>query len=181
MSNGMKQLVKQLTADKKKLSLMLCLLAFGLLLWGRFLMNKVPRTAVAEPGVVVASVPSIVSPGEAIATRRSVQLSLYRTLDRNVFDLDARGYPRIPKDDVDIQVQEKSVGKPVDESERAKAVREATRGLTLQSTMLGARPRAIISGRVLYAGDRLNGFVLSSIHARHVIVEKDGVQVRVGM
>ncbi|MCE9590968.1 MAG: general secretion pathway protein GspB [Planctomycetes bacterium] len=183
MSEKWNNMVQQLTADKKKLSLLVCMLALGLLLWGRFLLNKVPRTAVAEPSVVAAAA-VLPAPSEAdasLAPRRAVQVDLYRTLDRNVFDLDTRGYALAPRPESETQVTEKSGPKPVDENEHARVIREAARALTLQTTMLGDRPRAVINGQVLYPGDKFRGFVLSSVHARHVILERDGVQVQLEM
>ena len=52
MSAGLNKAMRRLTADKKKLSILLALAGVGLLLWGRLLMQqRVPRTAMAEPRV----------------------------------------------------------------------------------------------------------------------------------
>lgn len=48
MRHHLNRLIKQATADKKKLGIMICALALGLLLWGRLLLQGVPRTATAE-------------------------------------------------------------------------------------------------------------------------------------
>lgn len=48
MRHHLDRLIQQLTADKKKLGIMLCALALGLLLWGRLLLQGVPRTATAD-------------------------------------------------------------------------------------------------------------------------------------
>jgi hypothetical protein len=56
-----------------------------------------------------------------------------------------------------------------------------TKGLTLQSTLLGQPPRAIINGRLLVPGDRINGFTLRRITRREVILEMNGFEVRLGM
>lgn len=180
MSESINKIVRQLKADKKKLSLMICLMAFGMLLWGRFLLNKVPRTAVAEPMEALAVYVPL-DTGVEVTPRKAVELTLYRTLTRNVFDLDATGYPRVVKVSADGQVLEKSKGKPVDETEHARSVRDAAGSLKLQSTMLGDRPRAVISGQVLYPGDKFRGFELNSVHPRHVVLEKEGVRVRLEM
>ena len=57
MSKVLKQTFRALTADKKKLSIVVVLLAMLLLLWGRLLLKRVPRTAVAEPETTTSDVP----------------------------------------------------------------------------------------------------------------------------
>lgn len=61
------------------------------------------------------------------------------------------------------------------------AVRRAARGLVLQSTVAGDPPRAVISGQVLQPGERINGLELRQVLPRQVVLESDGVEVRLEM
>ena len=58
---------------------------------------------------------------------------------------------------------------------------EAARSLKLQTTIVGAHPRAVINGQLVGPGDKIAGFTVRRILDRKVIVEMDGVQVRLEM
>ena len=55
MQDQLRQAWRQLTADKKKLGLMVGLMAVGLLLWGRLMLKQVPQVATADDGLAVAA------------------------------------------------------------------------------------------------------------------------------
>lgn len=58
-------------------------------------------------------------------------------------------------------------------------VREMAGQLVLQSTFVSNEPLATINGRVLSLGDQLEGFSLERVEPTFVIVQKDGVLVKV--
>jgi hypothetical protein len=60
---------------------------------------------------------------------------------------------------------------------RVAAVRAQARALSLQSTMLGTTPTALINGEVLKEGDQINDFSIKSITSGACVVAKDGVEV----
>lgn len=60
-------------------------------------------------------------------------------------------------------------------------VQEAAGRLTLQSIIQGARPRAMINGQLLASGQKIEGFTVSQIDQRHVILTRGGVDVKLGM
>jgi len=59
----------------------------------------------------------------------------------------------------------------------AKAVAAQARALTLQSTVVSATPTAIINGRVLRAGEWINGFQVTHITSHTCTLEKKGISV----
>lgn len=59
----------------------------------------------------------------------------------------------------------------------AKAVAAQARALTLQSTVVSATPTAIINGRVLRAGEWINGFQVTRITSHTCTLEKKGITV----
>jgi len=55
------------------------------------------------------------------------------------------------------------------------------RDLTLQTTMVGKVPTAVINGRILRIGSVINGFKVIEINTRSCQLEKDGVRVLLEM
>lgn len=178
--NQIRQAIELLSKDRKKLGLVIALMAMGLLLWGRLMLKQVPRTAVAKPAAVAAAgegAPAAV----AFASRKTVRVDLPDSLSRDPFQIDPTGYPRVEKPEV-IKVAEKSVAKPVDEkSDAAALVAKAAHGLSLQTTILGDAPRALINGQLLAPGDKIRGFELKRVMPREVILEMNGVELRLEM
>jgi hypothetical protein len=172
-----KKLISQLTADKKKLSIMVGLFAVAMLMWGRLLLERVPRTATAEPTLAVVSA----SPGETAADGTVIRPVIWvdptDPLHRDLFLLNPAEYVRVAvAEDTTVRVA-KSDHESVDEIRVAEAVREAASRLTLQSIIQGARPRAMINGQLLAPGQTVEGFVVTRIDQRHVLLTKNGVNV----
>ncbi|MCC7191404.1 MAG: hypothetical protein IT444_01370 [Phycisphaeraceae bacterium] len=182
MSPVIKKLVNQLTADKKKLSIMLALVMVGMLLWGRLLLKQVPRTAVANPSESLsAQTDKVIEEAREIA-RKTINIDLPSALSRDVFTLNPAGYARIEKVEATVTQVGKSDPKPADESEQVSVtVLRAAKGLVLQTTMLGENPRAMINGQVLKPGEKIRGFELKQVNSRDVILEMEGIEVRLEM
>ena len=183
-------------ANKKKVLILLGLVAGGLLLWGRLLMQQVPRTVVAVPqneaSANAGSGTATPSPeGEgAVATmaasnkpafREAVKIDIPTRLPRDLFALDPTGYARVPNEQPDIRPPEKSPDKSTDDNQAASDFANAARGLVLQTTILGDQPRAMISGQVLRPGQTIKGFVLRKVLPRQVVLERDGVELKLKM
>jgi len=177
-------------ANKKKLFILLGLAAGGLLLWGRLLLQQVPRTVVADPPAQTVALQTPVNdaaPG-SVATlasgpivRQAVNVQIPSKLPRDLFALDPTGYTRLPKDEPDIKPVEKSYTKPTDDNQAAGEFAKAAGSLVLQTTIMGDTPRAMISGQVLKQGQQIKGFVLKKILQRQVILERDGVELKLKM
>lgn len=182
MSPAIKKLVAQATADKKKLSIMLALVMVGLLLWGRLLLKQVPRTAVADPSETLSAQTDKVIEEARETARKTVDIDLPSSLNRDVFALNPAGYARTGKVETTVTQVEKSDPKPADETEQVSVtVLRAAKGLVLQTTMLGEHPRAMISGQVLKPGEKIRGFELKEVNPRDVILEMEGIEIRLEM
>lgn len=173
--------------ERQKLAVMACLVAVGLLLWGRLLLlHRQPRQAVAN---TVASAASV-NAADARGGRKVVRVELPGELARDLFALDASGYEPVPAPAAPeaksapaptVERVEKSVDENADEIARVEAIRHSAMSLRLISTMQGASPRAVINGLPLAEGQVIKGFVLRKIHARQVILVKDGVEIGLEM
>ena len=78
------------------------------------------------------------------------------------------------------------VVKPVDDTAarrqaEIRTVQTQAQAMTLQSTVVGSVPTAIINGQVLRTGERINGFRVVDISTRSCTVEKGGLRVTLEM
>jgi len=183
------RLKRQLFADKRKLGLMVSLLAVALLLWGRLLIKDVPRSAVAEPDKEVAadtSSPADQSPESTDkAERRVVRIRKFAPAGRELFAFDPDRYPRAERPKPKVDPSPKSGSDRTDEQDKREvarmAVYSAARGLTLQSTLLGSPNRAMINGVLLEPGEKILGFELKTVRNRQVTLARDGIEVTLEM
>jgi hypothetical protein len=174
MNAALQAKLKSLTANQKKLSALLLLVAVGLLLWGRLLWTQqVPRVVMAHPeeasGLAPGSEGS--APANAPAPRATVYVDLPTDLARDLFAAAEAPAPLTPEPD-------KSGPQVADDNQQTTPT---AKGLVLQTTILGTPPRALINGRLLVPGDRINGFTLRRILRREVVLEMNGIEVRLGM
>jgi hypothetical protein len=186
MTDQLKTQLQGLTKDRKKLATVALLLAVMLLMWGRLLLKHVPQTAVANPSLVVASAGTAgqTSRGDhQPGLRRVVQVDLSTQLARDMFAVNWEFYPQgtTGSDPNQSSGTEKSGPEAVDDSRGEDALRRAADGLQLQTTILGANPRAVISGQVLKPGQKISGMTLLKVLPRQVILEMQGQQVKLEM
>jgi len=103
-------------------------------------------------------------------------------IQRNLFLPNSAFFP--PKEE--DKAKPKPTVTPVDaaaarrEAQR-RAVQTEAQALTLQTTIVGASPTAIINGQVLGVGGWLNGFQVVSINSGSCVVEKKGMRVTLEM
>ena len=174
---------QQLTKDKRKLGVAVVLLVVGLLLWGRLILTKdVPRTAVADPAAVAGEADDAAEPAPvAAAVRPMVYLSLADQVERDLFALNPQLFPPTEEqpglavDDGD----DEGDASPDSQVRRVRA--EAAEVLSLQSTLQGAEPLALINGELMKVGDKVHGFTVIKIGSRRVTLRKDGVNVHLEM
>lgn len=176
MKEQLNNFVEQLTADKKKLGLIVVLVAVGLLMWGRLLLKQVPQTASANDGPEVAVETG--NSSDALDTKRSlVSLDIPQSLQRDLFLLDPSRYsPTSNKNDDDDD--QKSLSLSTDESLQT-AVVNAARGLQLQSVTLGDVPAAFINGRLVRVNGEIDGFKLLHCDERSAVLIRQGIKVRI--
>jgi hypothetical protein len=51
--------------------------------------------------------------------------------------------------------------------------------LKLQSTVLGASPKALVNGQLVRVGDVVASFRVTKIEARRIVVEREGIKLEV--
>ena len=174
---------QQLTKDKRKLGLMVVLIVVGLLLWGRLILTKdVPRTAVADPADVGAEAEAAAETTPVAAVVRPVvYLALADRVERDLFQLNPQLFPPI-EDHTDGAVDGLDEEPDTSPDSRVQRVRTgAAEALSLQSTLQGAEPLALINGELLKVGDQVQGFTVTKIDSRRVTLRKDGVNVHLEM
>lgn len=178
--------LKNMSSKTKAQAAFMCaLVAVGLLLWGRLLLKHLPRTAIAEPET--AAVVETKQAAAAPRPRATVRFAKPAAVSRDVFTLDSSKYARVVKAEqalpvvVESVVPEKSRSETADEQQRIREVQRAASSLTLQSTVLGDSPRAVINGVPVTPGKKINGFVVKQIHARFVVIEMNGVEIKLEM
>ena len=103
-------------------------------------------------------------------------------IQRNLFLPNPSFFP--PKEE--DRAKPKPIVTPVDAAAarreaQKRAVQTEAQALTLQTTIVGASPTAIINGQVLGVGGWLNGFRVVSINSGSCVVEKKGMRVTLEM
>jgi hypothetical protein len=182
MSPSIKRIKRQLMADKKKLGMLMTLMALGLLLWGRLLLQPVPRTAVADPKTIALAAPAPMSTEPVIhhTARRTVHASLKSSVDRDLFAIRSELFPRT--EGQDIPETGKSQTQTSDDSQhQSRAIEAQAKALKLQSTLLGNRPRALINGVLLEVGQTIAGFEVIQIAPRQVTIRKNDTLIQLEM
>lgn len=184
MSASLRKIVRRLTADRRKLSMLLALGAVVLLLWGRLLLKQVPRTAVADPENQALSVVAPSTDWSSLLAkdkRPTVFVELPAGVTRDLFHPNRRLYRPIGEDAGDGDGRAKSDDRSADDTLRIEQARRAALDLRLQSTLLGDRPSAWINNQLIRIGEKVDGFTLKKVTARSVVVEIDGVLIRLEM
>ncbi len=185
MKDQLNQFIQQITADKKKLGIMICALAIGLLLWGRLLLQGVPRTATADDPVAKTQT----TDNKDTQTARSVNASkpvqvihidLPSNPGRDLFGIDPSRYRRTPGTSQNNSGP-KSARVPTDGDPQMAVVREEAMELRLESVLTGSQPRAYINGLLLKPGDEIEGFTLLKVTDRHVLLTKYDLFIRLRM
>jgi hypothetical protein len=179
MSDTFQRLIKQATADKKKLTLMVALMAVMLLLWGRLLLKQAPRTAVADPAATQQTEQTETSqpaqPAQAVF-RETLRIDLPSVVRRDLFLFDKDRYPRVALD-TSGTTTEKSGRETPEVSRQIEEIRQWVDSLVLQGAVLGNPPRAMINNRVYRLGEKLNGFEIVKVEARQVVLRRDEIEI----
>jgi len=186
MNPVVRRVLAEMTADKKKLGVMVGLLAIGLLLWGRLLLKDVPRTVVAEPAdaIVDQSLNQDTledwhnKPADS-ATGLPVVAGLPTALTRDVFVLDATGYRALKSGD--SSGGPKGAADHTDREFKIAQAKDAAIALRLEGMMQGDEPSVVINGEILQQGQTINEFTVYRIEQNKVVLEMDGVLIRLSM
>ena len=181
MKRHLDRVMRELRADRRKAGAMGALLLLGLLLWGRLLIvRNVPQVATAGPGARVEVVEVDAEEGdEGVAARpkRVVYLDLPSGMSRDLFSLRGRGSEARPVP----RTGTKSPPEATDKESRSAALLLRVAEMRLQSVLLSPRPRAVISDTILKPGDTFRDMTLIKVAERHVLLESDGIVIRLRM
>jgi hypothetical protein len=109
-----------------------------------------------------------------------VEVAMTTEVKRDLFKADVESYQQIP-DEKKPGEQGERPKLPLDPAEellkKQEMIRAEARKLSLQSTLLGSSPRAMISRVLVSVGEKIQGFELVEIRSRQVTLRKDGVTV----
>jgi len=174
----LKQLIEELKSDRKKLGVVVGLVAVGMLMWGRLLLKQVPKTASATDGNQAVAASDAVD-ASAKRMRQTITLTQPAQMDRDLFLLDPSRYSRTPNHS-DEEFSEKLPGLTSDGALQMAVVQAAVE-LELQSVTQGDVPAAFINGRLIRVGQSIEGFVLLECDERTAVLERGGIKVRIKM
>ena len=165
-------------AEQRKMAIAAVLVVVAVVLWVHLYWHATPVPAQAQ---TLSPPPSASAQGSArLSDRPVVRVNLTQDLGRDLFAF-ADSHYATQKPGAQLAGAAKSPASTVDNSQQAQIVTEAARSLKLQTTIVGAHPRAVINGQLVGPGDKIAGFTVRRILDRKVIVEMDGVQVRLEM
>ncbi len=200
MRRRMSELWAMLLLDRKRAGL-LCLLFVGLLFSvGRVIVDAGPSRASARERTDAGGIPGMAGSFSAVTVEDlrmsgpTIDVERPAPISRNLFAYDRSYFPEPPQEESTVQVAPKSPlgtddttgSEDRSEFERAvERVRMESSGLRLRSTMLGARPVAVIewkvgkqvSSEVIHPGGSVAGFEVVQVRAQSVLLSKDGVMV----
>jgi hypothetical protein len=189
--------IKAAKADPKKAAALVALIPILSFMWIRIL-NSGPSSVSARyvgpsPGTPTdnalhpGSGPRTNAMHEAIKEWASRPIS---PLNRNLFAINYEFFPqdgtrvpvlRAPQGDGFWDRLAKSMTARADAKKEQEVLRENLRlqaaQLKVQSTVMGAQPKALINGDLVGEGDMVASFRISKIEARRVVVEREGIKL----
>jgi hypothetical protein len=175
----------ELVRDKKKTLVLSGLLIVAAVVLGRLVIpSSGPQTvsgavAVASSGDARGPRPEHVQPTDQGEPRERLELGP-RQITRDIFKPEIEMFP--PAERVrTVQHVATSGPSPQDDELLARRVAHQASSLSLQSTILGSSPTAIVNNRVLTVGDWISNFEVIEITSRTCVVRKDGVKVTLEM
>ena len=151
MSENRKYQIENVAVKGALLSAVLSVFVIGLLIWGKLQLKEVPRTAEAQP--------------------ESTQPVKAKPVDRVSIPDPSTAQTAPP-----LREPEKSEPEPADDRE-ANLTGQAV--WVLESMTLDNPPSAVLNGQTLTIGQQIDGYVLQEVTSQGVILEKDGIEIRV--
>lgn len=187
--------------DPKKASVLLGLVVLMGFMWLRVAMKSDPFPASAGASTVAAVTPtSAVEP--SFPRRSDATVAAFRdwthnpigSLGRNMFAVKLDYYPqdgsqvatlRVPAGSGFWDQVAKSMTARADQKKERRIFVENLQlqaaQLKLQTTLMGAHPRAMINGELVGEGNTIASFRVVKIDARRIVVEREGVMLEIQM
>ncbi len=192
------KLFRAAQADPKKASILGGLLLVMVIMWVRLLSGSSPAAAsAANTGQRAGSslLPQPAKPSQKGGSAQALQDWAGRPLSplsRNLFAINYDFFPqdgskapvlRAPQGDGFWDQLAKSMTARADQRKEHEVLVENLRlqaaQLSVQSTMMGPSPRALINGELLGVGDVVASFRVSKIEARRIVVEREGIKLEI--
>jgi hypothetical protein len=200
-SSWFENFVATLRKSPKKAGTLSVLFVLLVGLWFRLLSgghttSSARGSAIVNPGVTTWAAPAGPAPGRVETNVDSLQQWARQPvipLNRNIFIIPLDQYLRDGSESASVEstgngfwdLLGKSMSSRADQQEQRQIlidnVRIAAGSLTLQSTLMGAQPLAMINGAEAREGSLVEGFRVVKIEARKVIVEREGVTLAIVM
>ena len=182
--NWIDRLKADLKRDKKRTGILCALIVVASIVGGRFLLQRLtPSKVQASVTPIVADAPPTVSrrttpplpgtrSGEPVDRTASALGRSRRPISRDLFTPDPRFFPLGQS----VYATDQATTNPSGGSDEG-AIRARAQILTLESTIVGTRPTAIINGSFVRVGEWVNGFKVTRITERMCELECKGVKV----
>jgi len=198
------RLKNEVNRDKKKTIFLIALLIIAGILGGRALVRYQPSKADASStdndtsksllpdNAMHQDILDSSSPERKVAKLTKI----HKKITRDLFKADPRYFPMIkntarkvvvlPKkqkgifDQVHTWVQQ-TYSRERQRSLKIEALRNQAESLSLQSTMVGPSPSALINGQVVRIGQTIEGFKIVSIKPNTCVISKDGIELELHM
>ncbi|HSI36801.1 MAG: hypothetical protein ACAI43_26425 [Phycisphaerae bacterium] len=198
------QLARAAKADPKKAAVLGGLVVVMVVMWGRLIggSGTGPAAAVASPtaparsgGAPTASASATPRGGYRVAAAAALQEWAGRPLSplsRNLFAINYDFFPqdgskapvlRVPQGDGFWDQLAKSMTARADQRKEHEVLVENLRlqaaQLKVQSTVMGASPKALVNGELVGIGDVVASFRVERIDARRIVVEREGIKLEI--
>lgn len=194
--NMTKKLLRQAKADPKKAAVLVVLVAIMGFMWVRVLGGKSAGPTPASASVNAARAASTVADNLRASRANAASASLLEwtrrpvaSLSRNLFAVNYDFFPqdgtkqavlRAPQGDGFWDQLAKSMTSRADQKKEREVLVENLRlqaaQLKVQSTVMGASPKALINGDMVGEGDVVASFRVSKIEARRIVLEREGIK-----
>jgi hypothetical protein len=190
--------LKAAKADPKKATILVLLVTFMAFMWLRLLGGNTAGPATASASVTEFQIPGPSDNAGKFSARFNAMHEALREwasrpvspLNRNLFSVNYDFFPqdgsrpvvlRAPQGDGFWDRLAKSMTARADAKREQEVLRENLRlqaaQLKIQSTVMGASPKALINGELVGEGDVVASFRVSRIEARRVVVEREGIKL----
>lgn len=151
---GANRFLSQLAAEKKKVSIALCLIAMMAVMWARVLTKKGPQGADAAPAIEQTDVEDQLNEAMKLSFVELPEVPGRNDLiSRDFFALDGwQDFKPGEEENDTVEIEELSVT-PIDESGRVAAI--VKQHLRLQGIVMGRKPQAFINDKLLSVAERI--------------------------
>ncbi|HYE21189.1 MAG TPA: hypothetical protein VEA69_22270 [Tepidisphaeraceae bacterium] len=197
------QLARAAKADPKKAAVLGGLVVVMVVMWVRLIGGPAagPKAAVASPtaparagGAPVASAAArgVHRAAAATAALQDWAARPLSPLSRNLFAINYDFFPqdgskapvlRVPQGDGFWDQLAKSMTARADQRKEHEVLVENLRlqaaQLKVQSTVMGASPKALVNGELVGIGDVVASFRVDRIDARRIVVEREGIKLEI--